>query len=157
NSKEWAQFRGVSARLVEYYTSLTNSTRGEAKAVAECQRIFHLLGKDEQEGFAEFQTLFRAERYRYRFGSCEALIKLVREYQPILSEKNNNWLDYHEAKLTLDLHHHETARCQLEGLIERHSVAADPALFARCLFRLANALREARDFQGARQVYIRLK
>ncbi len=156
-AEKWGYFKKVNARLAQYYTELAESAVGEALAVAERQRIFHLTGADRARGFAAFEQLCRAERYRFRLESCEILIKLLREYVPILSAKQRSWLDYHEAKLEIDLHHCDLAERRLWELLERNSVKSDPALQARCLFRLGSALKQMREFQRALTIFEQLR
>ena len=151
--EKWGYFKAVNRRLTEYYVECAEETVGEARAVAERQRIFHLTGANRAEGFAAFEKLCRAERYRFRLESCEALIKLLREYEPILSARQRSWLDYYECKLDIDLHHYDTAERLLTVLLERDSVRGDPALHARCLFRLGFCLKQTRNFARARMLF----
>ncbi len=157
DAERWGLFKAANARLERHFARLADSEIGEAQAVARRQRIFHLTGADRLKGFAAFQEMCRSERYRFRLESCEALIMLMREYEPILSANQRSWLDYHEAKLESDLHHHDKAQHRLLSLLERDSVRDDPALRARCLFRLANAYRQLRDFERAATVFAELR
>lgn len=153
----WQRFRAASARLAAHYAALAERSIGDAKAIAERQRIFHLVGADEQAGFDAFQHLCRIERYRYRLESCEALIKLIREYEPVLSPQAASWLEYHEIKLLMDLHQHEQAKARLDGLMAACQSSPNPALVARCMFRVAALAREARDLAKARRIYDELQ
>ena len=157
NIEKWKIFESVSARLAKYYAGLAENGVGEVRAVAERQRIFHLVGADRNAGFDAFQRRCRSERYQFRLESCETLIKLMREYEPIFQTEVLNWLDYHEAKLLLDLKRHGDAKEGFERLLEKESARDDPALLFRCLYRLAAAVRETRDFQQAREIYVNLR
>ncbi|MEQ8354043.1 MAG: tetratricopeptide repeat protein [Kiloniellaceae bacterium] len=154
---KWGEFKAVNRRLVRHYEKVSEDAIGETRAVAERQRIFHLTGASRAEGFAAFEKGCRAERYRFRLESCEALIKLLREYETILSAQQRSYLDYHAAKLDIDLHHYDKAERLLTEMLARRSVQGDPALHARCLFRLGAVLRLKRDFQRARSHFEELR
>jgi tetratricopeptide (TPR) repeat protein len=153
---KWGEFKAINRVLVAYFEKLAEGARGEAHAVAQRQRIFHLTGADRAEGFAAFEKLCRAERYRFRLESCEALIKLMREHEPILSAQQRSGLDYHAAKLDFDLHHYDKAVARLDEMLTRDSVRDAPALYARCLFRLGNALKQMRNFERAKDCFEKL-
>jgi len=157
NPQKWGEFKSINRKLVAYYEKLAEDARGEAHAVAERQRIFHLTGADRAEGFAAFEKLCRAERYGFRLESCEALIKLMREYEPIYSARQRSGLDYHAAKLDIDLHHYEKAVALLDEMLTRDSVRDSPALYARCLFRLGSALKQMRSFERAKDCFEKLR
>lgn len=156
DGERWRQFREASARLAEHFAAKGADAVGEARAVAERQRIFHLLGAEPDRGFAAFERHCRAERYCHRLESCGSLIKLVEEYGEVLEPRLREWLTYHQAKLALDLRHHDEAVALLDSLLDSPSVAEQPALRARCLFRLATALREQREFERARGLFRQL-
>jgi len=155
--KKWGLFKNVNRRLMRYHAKLAETAEGEALALAERQRIFHLTGANRAEGFAAFEKLCRAERYRFHLESCEALIKLMREYEPIFSARQRNWLDYYEAKLEIDLHHHDRAEQRLNAMLERDSLRDDPGLRARCIFRLGTNHKQLRNFAQARAYFEQLR
>lgn len=156
DAEKWGLFKTVSARLADYYGSLREKSVGEASDVAERQRIFHLIGADTEQGFAEFQNLCRTERHNLRLGACEALINLVREYAPVLSATQQSWLDYHDAKLLLDMRHYEKAKDAFDRLIDTSDALGDEKLWVRSLYRLAGVLRELREFERARATFLQL-
>src|SRR5205085_11120683 len=105
--KEWfasenlEQFKAANRRLVAYYDDLLRAAKPEESV--EWERMYHLIGADPPSGFSEFERLCRRERERLRYGKCEALIALAREYQPILTPLLDAKLSYHSAKLAYDL------------------------------------------------------
>lgn len=155
--EKWGFFKAMSRRLAMHFEDKSKGAVGEAWWVAERQRVFHLIGADRDAGFAAFETLCRAERYRFRLESCEAAIRLAREYMTVFSGLQQAWLDYHEAKLESDLRHYDQARARLEKMLNRRSVLEMPALKARCLFRLAGVAKELRDFETAEEILTELR
>ena len=104
-----ADFRAASARLSEYFGALaarlTTETGTEKSDVVERtlrKRMFHLIGASRAEGLAEFERLCRQRREEMRFGQCETLIKLVREYDRVLNPLEKTIVAYHEGKLAAD-------------------------------------------------------
>lgn len=156
DAEKWGLFITVSARLADYYGSLREKLVGEALDVAERRRIFHLIGADAEQGFAEFQQLCRAQRHNLRLGACEALIHLAREYAPVLSATQQSWLDYHDAKLSLDMRRYEDAKDAFDRLIDTSTALGDEKLRMRSLFRLAGVLRELREFERSRATFLQL-
>jgi tetratricopeptide (TPR) repeat protein len=64
--------------------------------------MFHRIGADQDKGFAEFEKLFGQRRQEFRLNDCEHLLKLLHEYDSILTADCRSRLLYHEAKLALD-------------------------------------------------------
>ena len=51
------QFREANARLVAHYDGLVVAVSGTAREVLALQRMFHLLGADQEAGFRQFESL----------------------------------------------------------------------------------------------------
>lgn len=96
------QFRSVSANLASFYKERAKNLSGFDKESDESSAMFHLLGKNQADGFAEFKRLINKMWKQYRLNQCETLIHLVKEYEPILDEEYRLWLTYYEARLTAE-------------------------------------------------------
>lgn len=144
-------FAAVSARLAAHFAGLEADSTGEARTVAGRARIFHLVGADQEAGFAAFEALCNEERLRYRLHACEALIRLMHEYDPALEPAKARRLDFHEAKLLLDLHRYDEAEALLFRL--REAARQDPSLQARTLYRLGRLRQAQRRFDEASSFY----
>jgi tetratricopeptide (TPR) repeat protein len=111
-SERQAEFRSASARLSDYFGALSARLKTEtgtegSDAVERTlrKRMFHLIGASRTEGLSEFERLCRQRREEMRFGQCETLIKLVREYDAILNPLEKAIVAYHEGKLAADRRH----------------------------------------------------
>jgi tetratricopeptide (TPR) repeat protein len=86
-----------------------------------------------------FEALCRRARYRRSFSECSLLIRLVKEYEPVLPARERAVIAYHDGKLASDLRDWERAL----GLFR--SVATEPAagtgLQVNALVRQGHALR----------------
>jgi tetratricopeptide (TPR) repeat protein len=138
-------FVALSQRLVEWFTRPVSPTGEDPNAR---RRMFHLLGCRHDEGMAEFERLFRTARHRRRFSECSLLLRLVREYDPVLAPEERLLLSYHEGKIAIDLRQWERALPILR------SVAADPQVGPRLRInaeaRMGNALRQLNRTAEAR-------
>lgn len=155
--RQWLQpdrrrdFAEVSARLAAHFTAAEAQAAGGEKTAAERGRIFHLIGCDPDAGFAAFEVLLRKERLRFRLHACEALIRLVHEYDEVLTPAQRLRLSFHEAKLNLDLKRYDEAEALLLQL--QRDNQDDVALKARTLFRLGRLRHAQRRFPEALAVY----
>jgi len=138
-------FADISARLAAHFAALETEGAGDVRTVAQRARIFHLLGADQAAGFAAFEALCRQERMEFRLHACEALIRLVHEYDPVLTPERRLRLRFIEARLLLDLRRYAEAETWLNEL--RTACADDPRLLVRVLFRLGRLcqIRRRRD------------
>ncbi len=143
-------FVGASGRLAAYFAKRYEVSQGEQQKNYTIRRVFHLVGASQQTGFDEFQQLCRQMRHQFRLNDCEHLIKLVHEYDKILSPEREMWLTYHEGKLAAD-------RCQwelAEELIKRIiNGAAPPDLSVLAYNRLGMIFDERREFSKAIAYY----
>jgi len=115
-SERGAEFNAASTRLSEYFGALsarlkteTATENSDAVEQAQRKRMFHLIGASRAEGLAEFERLCRQRREEMRFGQCETLIKLVHEYDSVLSPLEKAIVAYHEGKLAADRRQWSTA------------------------------------------------
>src|SRR5262249_44866236 len=117
DSERDGEFRNASARLSEYFAALSQRLKTETAATERSDaveqtlrsRMFHLIGASRREGLAEFEHLCRQRRQEMRFGQCETLIKLVHEYDRVLSPLEKAVVAYHEGKLAADRRQWNTA------------------------------------------------
>jgi len=103
------EFSAASARLAEYFGAISDRLRKEtatessdAGEQALRKRMFHLIGASRDQGLAEFERLCRQRREELRYGQCQTLIKLVHEYDRVLSALEKAIVAYHEGKLAAD-------------------------------------------------------
>lgn len=142
-----APFVALSERLVHWFTQPASLT-GEDPAAR--RRMFHLLGCRHDEGMAEFDRLFRTARHRRRFSECSLLLRLVAEYNVLLSAEERALLRYHEGKIAMDLRQWEHALPLLR------SVADDPLASTRLRVnaqaRIGHGLRQLQQADAAHSV-----
>lgn len=131
------EFAAASARLVTFYQPDEHDSPVEA-AIRQTSRLFHLLGADPEAGLREFQIAYQSRRSQGRFGDCESLLRLLREYEPALEGEQRNWLDYYRAEVADDNRDLNAALAILDRL-RRASPA--PALRSMVLLRSASVLR----------------
>jgi tetratricopeptide (TPR) repeat protein len=98
NKRLVAEFDNRAARLQQQ----SATDRADPLESAERNRMFHLIGASRRDGLAEFERLCRKRREQLRLGECETLIKLVHEYDRVLSPLEAALVAYHEAKLAGD-------------------------------------------------------
>ncbi len=133
NPSQIETFCRVSANLKEYYEQISESATGFDKIAAHQQAIFHHVGADQKAGFEAFEKAYRASRYRFALNECEALIKLLHEYDSVLNLSQKQWLAYHEGKLNIEYRKWEKAKSLFNSILEAETSLA---LRARSLFRL---------------------
>jgi tetratricopeptide (TPR) repeat protein len=140
------EFRAASRRMAEYCLPKEGDAATQA-ATRSKAFIFHLLGADLVRGFEGFELAYRKAREEARFGDCEALVALVREYQAILGPQLTARLAYYEAEIASDHRDWTQARTRLEGLLK---TAPDVELKARVLLALGSVARRTGQFAAAR-------
>ncbi len=140
------EFSAASARLLDLYRPQPDDSAVEA-ASKQSNRLFHLLGADFERGFAEFQSVYQARRDRGRFSDCEALIRLLREYESVLGSRERGWLAYYRAEVADDNRNGAQALEYLDAVLKQ-DVPDD--LRARALLRSASVLRRLGRFDQAR-------
>ena len=86
------EFAEVSKRLYENFGPAHTETAQEGHD-AEFRRMFHHIGFQREEGFAEFERLFAEKRGRFEHSKCDRLVRLVREYEEVLEPAYGNRLD----------------------------------------------------------------
>lgn len=135
------EFIALSRSLADWFDGLEQSETGggQRHEVLARKRMFHRIGCDPDKGIAEFEALCRTARHNWAFSECNLLIRLVKDYEPILNPRQRAVLGYHEGKLASDLHEWERA------LTAFRSVEAEPAAGAvlqiKAMVRAAHALR----------------
>jgi tetratricopeptide (TPR) repeat protein len=134
----------VSEKLVQWFTRAPDPS-GEDPAAR--RRMFHLLGCRHEEGWAEFDRLFRAARHRRRFSECLLLLALMREYDPLLSPAERSLLAYHEGKIASDLRQWTRALVLLR--VAADDAGAGSRLRANAEVRVAHVLRQLQRIDEA--------
>lgn len=134
------EFVALSRSLADWFDAQEKSETGDQlREVPARKRMFHRIGCDPDQGIAEFESLCRAARHNWAFPECTLLIRLAKEYEPILNPRQRAVLGYHDGKLASDLHEWERA------LTAFRSVEAEPAAGAvlqiKAMVRAAHALR----------------
>lgn len=145
-----ARFVALNETLVEWFTRPANPT-GEDPAAR--RRMFHLLGCRHDDGWAEFNRLFRTARHRRRFSECSLLLALVGEYAPRLSAHELALLRYHEGKIAIDLRRWQAALPLLRSVVGNSDV--DERLRVNAQARLGHALRQLQQPGEALAVLMR--
>ncbi len=136
-------FLQANAALVEWFYRQSLEAVGEHLEELQDQRMFHLLGCDQAGGFAEFERLFAEARQVFRLSRCAALIRLVKEYYPVLSPVHQILLDYHAGKLAVDRRDLDAARALFEHVL------ADPQTPARLRVKVLTRLGQLAAAQRA--------
>jgi tetratricopeptide (TPR) repeat protein len=142
-----AEFTAASRRLAEFFRPQPEDS-AVARGTKEHSRLFHLLGADLAEGFSEFQRVYDDRRKQGRFSDCEALIRLLREYESILDRDQLAWIAYYQAEVAIDSRDWRRAREGLERLLSQEPPSD---LRSKTLLRLASVLRLLRRFDEARK------
>ena len=138
------EFRRISRRLVEHFSAPNESADAERSGR---RRMFHLIGCDQDRGFEEFERLCRLRRSELRLSECESLIRLVHEYDVVLTAGQGAVLDYHEAKLLADRADWSAAAAKLHRIVNDESLSAD--LRVKAMNRLGMLEDECRHWHSA--------
>ena len=105
------------------------------------------------EGLAEFERLCRQRREEMRLGQCETLIKLVHEYDHVLTPQEKAIVAYHEAKLAADRQQWKTAEELFNRVLATKGVSAQ--LQVKTLCRLGMINDEQRQWAAAINIFNR--
>lgn len=131
SSEYVSQFQTVSGNLAEYFKKKAKEFSGLKKENYENSYMFHLLGKNQADGFEVFQELINKMWKQYRLNECETLIHLVKEYQPILEEEYRLWLIYYDARLTAESSDLDRAQTLLETILNYENPPLELLMKAR--------------------------
>ena len=142
-----AEFTTASVRLAAHFARLAETSTGAQRETARRRHMFHLFGADADAGFAEFERLERKARHELRFAECAALIRLIYQYDPVLTREQRLWLAYHDGKLAIDQRNWERAELLLGQIIATDGVA--PKLGAVARVRLGLVYGERREWTRA--------
>ena len=140
-----AALRVPSGRLVEHFEKqITELERSSASAGtdpaenAARRRMFHLIGASRADGLAEFEHLCRERREQLRLSECETLIKLVHEYEQVLTPLEKSILAYHEAKLAADRHKWKVAEDLFQRVLKNENVPLQLRVKTHCRLGIIN-------------------
>lgn len=152
----WAWWLGDEERerFVALNESLTEWFRTKALAggseTDQRRQMFHLVGCRRSDGVQMFEDLFRRARHRRSFSECSLLIRLVSEYEPVLSASERAVVAYNDGKLASDLRQWERALELFESVAAEPDTADEVQVFA--LVREGHALRALGRTDEALQV-----
>jgi tetratricopeptide (TPR) repeat protein len=136
-----SEFQRISRRLVDHFSGFLDRAGGAAALEGLLRkRMYHLIGADRDAGFVLFESLCRRARHQWRFTECSTLIRLVRDYEPILTPEQKAKLGYHEGKLEADVRNWKRAEELFRGIGADASVSAEDRF--KAMVRLGQALRE---------------
>ena len=93
------EFQTVNARLVTHFERIADQKLFYDSAYARREKMFHMIGHEQSKGIEEFVDVFHDAQLSGRLSECEALLALVREYDPILTEPHVGIALYYEARL----------------------------------------------------------
>ena len=145
------EFSSASRRLADFFGARAGHLHGEAAETARRLGMFHLLGADRKSGFREFELLNRRARHGRLHSECSQLIRLVHEYDAVLSSCYRLWLAYHEAKLSADLGDLDQAEVGYQRILG--DPASPPELRSTTYVRLGYVHRERRNWDEAIRCY----
>lgn len=145
------EFSAISLRLVDYFQFRAGGAKEQALEHAKRLRMFHLIGADPEAGFAEFQSLCRRARSQFRLSECATLLRLVHEYDAVLTPEQALWLSYHEGKLHSDLHQWEDAERLFKSVLDDEAAPAE--LRVKALVRLGYLYVQRREWEQAIDIY----
>lgn len=146
-----AEFASASARLAEYFDQEGHKSSGEALEITQRRRMFHLLGIDQHQGFAEFERLCDETRNQFRLSEFESLIGLVHEYDKVLTRENADHLAYHEAELSIDHHQWSMAEKTLKRILDNDGLQS--LLRTKVYSRLGYVYARQRNWHTAIDFY----
>lgn len=138
--KQWLQndreneFKLASKRLVNYFSRPPDTDNSLTKDATQINRIFHLMAVDRRQGFEEFEAFLREKRQQFALDQADALIRIVHEYDPVLTPAEKAILAYHEGKIATDRARWDQATSLFEQILNTPNV--DPALRIKALVRL---------------------
>jgi len=128
------EFKLASQRLVDYFTHPPADDSSLSKCATLINRIFHLIAVDRRQGFEELEVFIREKRRHFALDQAEALIRIVHEYDSVLTPSEKAVLAYHEGKLATDGTRWDQASSLFEQVINTKDV--DPALRIKAIVRL---------------------
>src|ERR1051326_401316 len=138
--KQWLQsdredeFKRASQHLVEYFKQPDDSDSSLPRAATRINYIFHLIAVDRRQGFDEFEAFIREKRQHFALDQAESLIRIVHEYDPVLTPCEKAKLAYHEGKIATDRARWDLASSLFQQIINTSEI--DPAFRIKALVRL---------------------
>jgi tetratricopeptide (TPR) repeat protein len=138
------EFQAVSSRLAIHFQA--GPVDDAAGTTVEFSHIFHLVGADFDEGFRDFQRTYAERRDRSRFSDCAALVRLLREYEPVLPPHQLSWLKYYEAEIADDNRDWAQAVQRLDQLLQQD---IPDAVRCQALLRSGSLLRRMKRLDDA--------
>jgi len=140
-----SEFTAVSRRLAQFFQPGEQDTAAQ-RSKKENSFVYHLIGADQEEGFKHFRLLYGDYRSQLQTSNCEVLVRLLAEYEPVLSDRLKHWLTYFQAEVAADAHDWACSDQLLDGLLQ---LSLDPDLRAAARLRRGSVLREIRRYDEA--------
>jgi tetratricopeptide (TPR) repeat protein len=134
------EFEEVSRSLAGYFGRLAEVSSGSEAEAALRSQMYHLLGAARDAGLGRFASLCRRARHQWRFAECAALIRLVHDYDPVLTPTQRATVTYHEGKLAADTRDWRQAEAVFRGVVVDE--AASTPTRVNAWVRLGHSLRE---------------
>ncbi|PPK73938.1 tetratricopeptide repeat protein [Methylobacter tundripaludum] len=143
----YPEFQIASQRLADFFYNEFDVQSGEEKESALRSHMYHLLGADQEAGFGQFEVLFQYARRYLRLAECATLIKLVHDYDAVLTTDNAVRLSYHEGKLASDQCDWKKAEQLFTDLLHRPDI--EPELLAKTYRRLGYVFASQGHYDAA--------
>jgi tetratricopeptide (TPR) repeat protein len=146
------QLREISRRLATYLGELVDDAVGAEREKLSRRHLFHLIAIDQDAGIEAFEEEFERSRERIRYAACDNVLRMVHEYDPILTPANRAHVAYREAKLALDRGAAERALELFESVTNEPVVA--PKVKARALYGIGRAHAESCRWKKAALAFL---
>jgi hypothetical protein len=145
------EFEGASRRLAEFFAERARTADPEGRQTALRRQMYHLIGADAAAGLRQFERLCRLARQQLKSSESAALIKLVHDYDSILTDAQRATVSYHQAKLASDTRDWPTAGRLFRALA--NSDAVQTVLRVKSNLRLGYVLAQQGNL-GAASRYV---
>ena len=143
-----AGLAAASRRLVAHFSQRQReSSDGVEVEQHRYSAMFHRVADDEAAGMQEFNELFREARRQFRIGDCDRLVKLVCEYETILSPESRAILSYRKGQNAADYRNWARAREAFQAVLD--NAGADADLRIRTHNRLGMVAAAQRQYSAA--------
>jgi tetratricopeptide (TPR) repeat protein len=152
--KRQTELAEISGRLADFFQKGIDGAEGSTRESYQRRRMYHLIGFDQDKGLDDFERLCRERKRDFRLTEYESLLKLVHEYDPILTPRNRVRVAYHEGKLAADLRDWERAKALFESI---DNTSAPSEYRFKALNRLGMLHVELRKLDVAIQYYDRAR
>lgn len=148
--REWLadpgpEFAAISKRLHRYFKKAQAGTTEDEGEILKRNSVFHLLGADREAGLALLQSLFEFRYDHLRYSDCDALLKLAREYEPVLTRECQLALMLMDGLVLAGMREFDRAEQNFRAVAEE-ATGTDQI---RAVLAMARLLRERKQFGRA--------